>query len=224
MLKPSQGRQGVVDFVVDTVSKAGPNPCPPMIVGVGIGGTFEKVAYLAKQSLLREVGSTNPDPRLAELEDELERALQRPGHRAAGAGRHAPPSSTSSSRNCRPHRQHAGGRQHPVPLGAAQGGGALMDARAITTPLTDEVVAELRAGDRLLITGIIYTGRDAAHKRLVELIDQGEPLPFDLTRADHLLRRAHPGQAGRGHRLGRADHLRPHGRLLARCSTWASRA
>jgi len=52
--------------------------------------------------------------------------------------------------------------------------------RTITPPLTDEVIESLRAGDRLLITGIIYTGRDAAHKRLVELVDKGEPLPIDL--------------------------------------------
>jgi fumarate hydratase subunit alpha len=66
MLKPSQGRQGAIDFVVDTVSKAGPNPCPPTIVGVGLGGTFEKAAYMAKHSLLRGIGSTNSEPRLAE--------------------------------------------------------------------------------------------------------------------------------------------------------------
>lgn len=72
MLKPAQGRKAVVDFVVDTVGKAGPNACPPMVVGVGIGGTFEKVAESAKRALLRNVGSTNPVPRLAELEDELE--------------------------------------------------------------------------------------------------------------------------------------------------------
>ncbi len=72
MLKPSQGRQGVVDFVVDTVSKAGPNACPPMVVGVGVGGTFERAALLAKKALLRDLGSANPEPRLAELEDELE--------------------------------------------------------------------------------------------------------------------------------------------------------
>lgn len=72
MLKPAQGRKAIVDFVVDTVGKAGPNACPPMVVGVGIGGTFEKVAESAKRSLLRDIGSTNPVPRLAELEDELE--------------------------------------------------------------------------------------------------------------------------------------------------------
>jgi len=86
MLKPSQGRQGAVDFIVDTVSKAGPNPCPPIIVGVGLGGTFEKAAYMAKHSLLREVGSTNPDPRLAELEDEIERRCNALGIGPAGLG------------------------------------------------------------------------------------------------------------------------------------------
>ncbi|GAB4252774.1 MAG: fumarate hydratase [Thermoleophilia bacterium] len=72
MLKPAQGRPAVVDFVVDTVAKAGPNACPPLVVGVGVGGTFEKVAYLAKKALLRKIGSLNPVPRLARLEDELE--------------------------------------------------------------------------------------------------------------------------------------------------------
>jgi len=66
-----------------------------------------------------------------------------------------------------------------MPLGQAQGGGAVKD-RVISPPLTDEVVESLHAGDRLLITGVIYTGRDAAHKRLVELIDRDEPLPVDL--------------------------------------------
>jgi fumarate hydratase subunit beta len=60
------------------------------------------------------------------------------------------------------------------------GGGAEHAGRRITTPLTDDVVASLHAGDRLLISGIIYTGRDAAHKRLVSLVDRGDPLPIDI--------------------------------------------
>jgi fumarate hydratase subunit alpha len=86
MLKPAQGRQGAIDFVVDTVSKGGPNPCPPILVGIGLGGTFEKAAYMAKHSLLREVGSTNPEPRLAELEDEIERRCNDLGFGPAGLG------------------------------------------------------------------------------------------------------------------------------------------
>jgi len=86
MLKPSQGRPGVVDFVVDTVAKAGPNACPPMVVGVGVGSTFEGAALLAKHSLMREVGSSNPEPRLAELEDELERRCNDLGIGPQGLG------------------------------------------------------------------------------------------------------------------------------------------
>ncbi|MBR4529952.1 MAG: fumarate hydratase [Lachnospiraceae bacterium] len=71
MLKPSQGLEGVKSFILDTVAAAGPNPCPPMVVGIGIGGTFDKAAYLAKKALLRELDSANPDPYYAELEQEL---------------------------------------------------------------------------------------------------------------------------------------------------------
>lgn len=71
MLKPAEGRAGVIEKVVATVKEAGPNPCPPIIVGVGIGGTFERAALLAKKALLRELGSPNPDPELAALEQEM---------------------------------------------------------------------------------------------------------------------------------------------------------
>ena len=72
VLKPAQGRQGVIDFVVKAVEEAGSNPCPPIIVGVGIGGTAERTMELAKRSLLREVGKPNDDdPENAELEAEL---------------------------------------------------------------------------------------------------------------------------------------------------------
>ncbi len=68
MLKPADGVEGIIDFVVDHVKKAGPNPCPPVVVGVGIGGTFDKVAVLAKESLLRTVGEPHPDPFYADME------------------------------------------------------------------------------------------------------------------------------------------------------------
>lgn len=71
MCKPSEGLEGIIKFVVDTVRRAGGNPCPPLVVGVGIGGTFEKCAWLAKSALLREVDSQNPDPYYAELEETL---------------------------------------------------------------------------------------------------------------------------------------------------------
>ena len=71
MLTPSKGRQGIIDSVVKAVEEAGSNPCPPIIVGVGIGGTSERAMELAKKSLLRKVGSHNPDPEVAELEKEF---------------------------------------------------------------------------------------------------------------------------------------------------------
>ena len=71
MFKPSAGLQGIKDFILETVENAGPNPCPPMVVGVGIGGTFDKAALLAKKALMRPLDSSNPDPYYAELEKEM---------------------------------------------------------------------------------------------------------------------------------------------------------
>ena len=71
MFKPSAGLQGIKDFIIETVENAGPNPCPPMVVGVGIGGTFDKAALLAKKALLRPLGSHNDDEFYASLETEM---------------------------------------------------------------------------------------------------------------------------------------------------------
>ena len=71
MLKPSDGVEGVKDFVLQVVEEAGPNPCPPIVVGVGVGGTFDKAAFLAKKALLRSVEERNPDPFWGALEEEL---------------------------------------------------------------------------------------------------------------------------------------------------------
>ncbi len=71
MLRPSDGLQGVKDFIIKTVEEAGPNPCPPVVVGVGIGGTFDKAAYLAKKALIRPINVPNDDSFYANLEKEL---------------------------------------------------------------------------------------------------------------------------------------------------------
>ena len=71
MLRPSDGVKGVIDFVVRAVEEAGPNPCPPIVVGVGIGGTFDKAAYLAKLALLRPLDEPNPDEYYKNLEAEI---------------------------------------------------------------------------------------------------------------------------------------------------------
>ncbi|MDP4160460.1 MAG: fumarate hydratase, partial [Bacillota bacterium] len=86
MCKPSEGLEGAMQFVVDTVDRAGGNPCPPIIVGVGVGGTMEKAAFLAKRSLLREVGNHNPEERLAKIEEELLERINRLGIGPQGFG------------------------------------------------------------------------------------------------------------------------------------------
>ena len=71
MLKPADGLQGVKDFILKVVEDAGPNPCPPIVVGVGVGGTFDKAAFMAKKALMRSVDERNPDPFWADLEMEM---------------------------------------------------------------------------------------------------------------------------------------------------------
>ncbi len=70
MLPPAKGLKGIKDFLLEVIKEAGPNPCPPLIVGLGIGGNFEKAAYLAKRALFREPGEFHPDPEIARLERE----------------------------------------------------------------------------------------------------------------------------------------------------------
>lgn len=86
MLKPADGVSGVKEFVLKTVEEAGPNPCPPLVVGVGIGGTFEKAAYLAKKALLRSTDIRNKDPYYANLESELLESINKLGIGPQGFG------------------------------------------------------------------------------------------------------------------------------------------
>jgi len=86
MLTPAVGVEGVKEFVVQRVKESGPNPCPPTIVGVGIGGTFEQAALLAKKALLRPLGSDNPDPELDRLEKEWLEEINRLGIGPQGLG------------------------------------------------------------------------------------------------------------------------------------------
>ncbi len=86
MLTPAQGVEGLLDFVVETAAKAGPNACPPLVVGVGLGGTFEKVAYLAKKALLRPLNEPHPNPFYADLEKEMLARINRLGIGPQGYG------------------------------------------------------------------------------------------------------------------------------------------
>ncbi len=86
MLTPSYGVEGAKEFILDTVRKAGPNPCPPIVVGVGMGGTFERCAQLAKKATFRPINTSNPDERYAKLESELLDSINEMGFGPAGLG------------------------------------------------------------------------------------------------------------------------------------------
>ncbi|MBW1767975.1 MAG: fumarate hydratase [Deltaproteobacteria bacterium] len=86
LLTPASGMEGIKEFVLQTVEKAGANPCPPVIVGVGIGGTLEKAAFIAKKSLLRPIGQRHPDHQIAILEQELLDKINRLGIGPQGLG------------------------------------------------------------------------------------------------------------------------------------------
>ena len=86
VLAPAQGKEGIKEFVKKVVSDAGPNPCPPLVVGVGIGGSFDFAAVMSKHALFRSIGTKNPDPEMAEFEEELKNELNKLGIGAMGMG------------------------------------------------------------------------------------------------------------------------------------------
>ena len=86
MLKPADGIEGVKEAIINTVKEAGPNACPPVVVGVGIGGTFEKAAILAKKALTREIGTHSELAHIKELEEELLEKINQIGLGPAGLG------------------------------------------------------------------------------------------------------------------------------------------
>ncbi|CCH47820.1 fumarate hydratase [Pseudodesulfovibrio piezophilus] len=86
MLAPAQGWEGIKQFVINRVAEAGPNPCPPTIIGIGIGGTFDHAAKIAKKSLIRRLDDTHPDPEIAAKEKELEDSINKLGIGPMGLG------------------------------------------------------------------------------------------------------------------------------------------
>jgi len=86
MLKPADGKEGIIRYVLEVIEQAGPNPCPPIIVGIGLGGNFEKAAFLAKKALLRPLGQRHHAPHIAELEEELLKHINATGIGPQGLG------------------------------------------------------------------------------------------------------------------------------------------
>lgn len=204
MLPPSAGLQGIVDAVTAQVKKAGPNPCPPGIVGVGIGGTMEKAAMLSKKALLRPLGRRNPRSDVAGLEDELETAVNAIGNGPQGLGGtvsclgvaveifpcHIASLPVAVNIQCHAARRASAtlrsGRWHVEEttfnrdLCAAKKRNSIVDARPLRLPLGHGDLSTLKAGDWVLLSGTVYTGRDQTHRFLVDLIEQGRELPVDL--------------------------------------------
>jgi tartrate/fumarate subfamily iron-sulfur-dependent hydro-lyase alpha chain/tartrate/fumarate subfamily iron-sulfur-dependent hydro-lyase beta chain len=207
MLSPSVGEDGIVRAVVDQVLKAGPNPCPPGIIGIGIGGTMEKAALLAKKALLRPVGSRNLRDDLAELEDRIFVRINGLGIGPLGLGGsvtslgvavevypcHIASLPVAINIQCHAARhctarwkdgswvmsQESGVISSPLspakrPMPLVQG------VVRIELPLSKSAIRDLRAGDWVLLNGVVYTGRDQTHRRLVEMLDRGDSLPVDL--------------------------------------------
>lgn len=209
MLAPGAGRAGIVDEVVRCVHEKAANACPPLVIGVGIGGTFDTVASLAKHALLRRIGSPAASPEAQELEGELLAAVNATGIGAGGIG--------GATTVLALHVETAACHIAALPLAINMGCSALRratidlasgepvdsqldtqlgvpcepernaqpapfgDAHELTLPLTREQIEPLRAGDACTLTGPMYTLRDAGHMRLLgELQENGGALPYGL--------------------------------------------
>ncbi|WP_181448349.1 fumarate hydratase [Dissulfurirhabdus thermomarina] len=201
MLPPSAGVEGVVAAAVRRVVEAGPNPCPPGVIGVGIGGTMERAAFLAKKALLRPLGAAHPRADVAALEAAILEGVNAAGAGPLGLGGavsalgvaaevfpcHIASLPVAVNVQCHAARRRSAsweaGRwtlsEAPAPSAGAPAP-VFSGAKRVRLPLDAGTARGLRAGDRLLLTGPLYTGRDQTHRRLVELLDRGEPLPVDL--------------------------------------------
>lgn len=213
MLKPAQGIEGIKEFIVDTVFHAGASPCPPILLGLGIGGTFEKAAVMAKRALMDPVLS--PDElkikamsgdQYAQLALDIFELVNKTGIGTQGMGgiqmcigvnirtfaTHIGALPVALNIQCHAAR-HAEGTLHQDGTVTYHGehidGSAPVIAKPdqplgnlvrLTTPLKSEDFLRLKAGDRVEITGTLYTARDAAHKRMLEEYDATGQLPFDL--------------------------------------------
>jgi fumarate hydratase subunit alpha len=203
MLPPSAGEQGVIDAVAGQVRKAGPNPCPPGIIGIGIGGTMEKAALLSKKALLRPVGKRHRRDDIAELERKIENAINALGVGPQGLGGdttclsvaaevypcHIASLPVAVNIQC-----HAARRASAVfregqweierdDMDFAVAPVSFDNAKSISLPLSEDVVAGLSSGDRVLLNGPVFTGRDQTHRMIVDMLRRNESLPVDLSGA-----------------------------------------
>ena len=207
MLVPGAGRQGIIDEVLDCVRKKGANACPPLVIGIGIGATFDKVAGLAKHALMREIGTPAADGQVAAFERELLEEVNASGVGAGGLGgshtalavhvETAPchiaalplaiNMGCSALRRCtidlacpEPAGQSAGAQAGNVPGSASESEPVAIDGRRIALPVNRAQLSALQAGDVCLLTGDMYTLRDAGHIRLLAELEEQGSLPYGL--------------------------------------------
>ncbi len=226
MLPPSAGMDGVCDFVLEQVKAAGPNPCPPGMVGVGIGGTMEQAAILSKKALLRPIGSYNARSDLAELEKRFLSEINGLGIGPQGLGGdittlfaaveafpcHIASLPVAVNIQCHAARRaqvHFTGEKWEFIEDVHEAGevsGALSSllslAKPLELPLSRQAISELRAGDWVKLSGKMFTGRDQTHRRLCMLLDQAKPLPLDL--ANQFIYYVGPSPAPPGKVIGAA--------------------
>ncbi len=228
MLPPSAGVEGIINAVVEQVKSAGPNPCPPGIIGVGIGGTMEKAALISKKALLRPVGLRHHRKDVAEIEQKIEQRLRETGIGPMGLGG----STTALAVHAEVYPCHIASLPVAVNIqchaaryatavykddtwqiaAETKQAGKIADnghvpempvsPRRLSLPLDRGTVSELKAGEWVLFTGTLYTGRDQTHRKLVELLQAGKPLPVDL--ASQLIYYVGPSPAPEGRAIGSA--------------------
>ena len=226
MMPPSAGIEGIISAVVEQVKTAGPNPCPPGIIGVGIGGTMEKAALISKKALLRPVGMRHKREDVSEIEEEIERRLAETGIGPMGLGGRT----TTLAVHAEVYPCHIASLPVAVNVQchAARYATAVFEnsewqpieqprqecktserslsmpvtPRRISLPLDRNVTSELKSGEWVLFTGTLYTGRDQTHRRLVELLESGSPLPVDLS--TQLIYYVGPSPAPEGRAIGSA--------------------
>ena len=187
MLAPGAGIEGVRKVVLDCVREKAANACPPLIVGVGVGTTFDKVAGLAKHALLREIGSPAASPKHAAFERELLEAINATGIGPGALGGKTTALAVHLEDGAMPHRGAPRCRQHGV-LGYAQrldrpcelGGLTMSEPIRMTLPANREKLAELRIGQEVRLTGAVFTSRDAGHERMLATLRETGELPFGL--------------------------------------------
>ena len=184
MLAPGAGWEGVKKVVLDCVREKAANACPPLIVGVGVGATFDKVAGLAKHALLREVGTPAASPQAAEREAELLSAVNATGIGPAALGGGATALAV--------HLETAPCHIAALPVAVNMGCAAMRSASI--------ELANLKAGQEVRLTGPCYTMRDAGHARALKALEQTGELPFGL--AGQTLFYAGPTPAAAGRPLG----------------------